>query len=247
MVKQLTGRFQKDNSVVEGTVKDGFVYPFSSDTPFPLNNATILVPCTPTKIVCVGRNFKSHADERKKEIPKEPLLFLKAPSSLLAYGEIIILPPESDRVEFEGEIGVVIGKRCKRILDSEDPWIYVKGITAVNDVTARDLQERDGQFTRSKSFDTFCPVGPFILIGRPAEPISLVTKLGDIEVQKGNSAEMAFPIPFLVRYISRMMTLEEGDVIATGTPAGTAPLEHDNLISIQVDEIPPLINNVKRF
>ena len=176
----------------------------------------------PSKIVCVGRNYLEHARELGNDVPAEPLIFLKPPSSLIDGGESIILPPQSEQVEFEGEIGLVVGKRLRHA--SEDEAVAgIAAIVAINDVTARDLQRKDSQWTRAKGFDTFCPVGRPRAGAVSADDLSkleVITRVNGKERQRGKSAEMAFPLPFLVSYISQIMTLEPGDLIATGTPAG---------------------------
>lgn len=177
----------------------------------------------PTKIVCVGRNYAKHAAELGNEVPERPLLFLKPPSSVIGEGEPIVRPPESSRVEHEGEIGVVIGVRCSRVAEGEAMG-FVAGYCALNDVTARDLQRADGQWSRAKGFDTFCPVGP--TAAAKVDPGALeVTCSVDGELrQRGFTRDMAFPIPYLISYISGIMTLEPGDIVATGTPEGVGEL-----------------------
>ena len=204
-----------------------------------------LVPVVPSKIVCVGRNYREHAAELGNKMPDEPLLFLKAPSALIANGESIELPPESNQVEHEGELGVVIGRRTRNVSADDDPLSYVLGYTCVNDVTARDLQRKDVQFTRGKSFDTFCPVGPSIVTG--LDPLNLVvtTRVNGVVKQKGKTSDMAFPVPFLIRYISNIMTLLPGDLIATGTPAGVSRMRDGDAVEVEIDEIGILRNTVK--
>jgi 2-keto-4-pentenoate hydratase/2-oxohepta-3-ene-1,7-dioic acid hydratase in catechol pathway len=212
---------------------------------FSLGQIEIIAPVTPSKIVCVGRNYAEHAAELGNEVPKEPLLFLKPPSSIIGPEESIILPEVSQQVEHEGEIGVVIGRRAKDIGNDVDPMDFVFGLTTVNDVTARDIQRRDVQFTRGKSFDTFCPVGPEIVSGLNPEELEIRTIVNGVIRQRGLTSEMVFPIAYLVRYISRMMTLMPGDLIATGTPSGVGPLKHGDLVDVQVSGIEPLRNPVK--
>jgi len=174
----------------------------------------------PSKVVCVGRNYAEHAVELGNAVPKEPLLFLKAPSALIFDGDDIVIPRQSVQVEHEGELAVVISKTCKNLADDDDPLDYVLGYVCLNDVTARDIQRKDVQFTRGKSFDTFCPVGPHIETELDVSDIRVVTRVNGITKQNGRTSQMVFPIPFLIRYISNMMTLNAGDVIATGTPQG---------------------------
>jgi 2-keto-4-pentenoate hydratase/2-oxohepta-3-ene-1,7-dioic acid hydratase in catechol pathway len=198
----------------------------------------------PGKIVCVGRNYRDHAKELGNEVPVEPLIFLKPSSSVIADGEAIVLPPLSRQVEHEGEIGVVIGRRLRRVVDDKEAWKGVQGIIAVNDVTARDLQKRDGQWTRAKGFDTFCPVGTVGAV--PADPstLSVVTRVNGTERQRSTAAEMVFDIPTLIRYISAVMTLEPGDIIATGTPAGVGPLSDGDVVEVEIEGVSRVRNPV---
>jgi 2-keto-4-pentenoate hydratase/2-oxohepta-3-ene-1,7-dioic acid hydratase in catechol pathway len=209
-----------------------------------LDEVKLLAPVAPSKIVCVGRNYREHAAEMGNKMPDEPLLFLKAASAIIASGEQIELPSASQQVEHEGELGVVIGRRARKVPQNEDPLSYVFGYTCVNDVTARDLQRKDVQFTRSKSFDTFCPVGPWIETGIDPANVVLETRLNGEVKQKGNTADMAFPVAFLIRYISEIMTLYPGDLIATGTPAGVSRMKHGDMVEIEVAGIGVLTNPV---
>jgi len=178
-------------------------------------------------------------------VPSEPLLFLKAPSAIINSGEAIRLPSQSQQVEHEGELAVVIGRRCKSIADDDDAMQYVLGFTCLNDVTARDLQKKDGQFTRAKSFDTFCPVGPFIETELQLDQVSLTTRVNGEVRQFGRTWQMVFPVDFLIRYISNMMTLMPGDVIATGTPSGVARLEKGDVCEVEIEGIGILRNPVE--
>lgn len=216
----------------------------SGQNVIPLSEIKLLPPVIPSKIVCVGRNYREHAAELGNQMPTEPLLFLKAPSAIIGTGEAIKLPPQSLQVEHEGEIGVVIGRKAFQIAEAEDPLQYVFGYTCVNDVTARDLQKKDVQFTRAKSFDTFCPVGP--VIATDVDPINaLLTTRVNAEIrQQARANLMAFSIPFLIRYISHVMTLLPGDLIATGTPAGVSRLVDGDVIEVEVEGIGILKNNV---
>lgn len=218
-----------------------------SEEKIPLENVSILAPVTPSKIVCVGRNYVDHAIELGNRMPDEPLLFLKAPSSVVGCGDNIVLPEESTQVEHEGELGIVIGRTASRIGKDEDPLTYVMGYTCVNDVTARDLQRRDVQFTRAKSFDTFCPVGPWIETGINPEDLTITTRLNGVVKQHARTSAMAFSVPFIVRYISQMMTLNPGDLIATGTPAGVSKLSEGDEVEVEVEGIGVLMNRVKRI
>lgn len=197
----------------------------------------------PGKIVCVGRNYVEHAKELGNEMPKEPLLFLKPPSSVLAPDGTIELPPESQKVEFEGEIGVVVGERLRRA-DEAAARRAIRGIVALNDVTARDLQRSDSQWTRAKGFDTFCPIGPEASAPDDLSTLEVVTRVNGAERQRGSASQMAFPIPTLLAYISRVMTLEPGDVVATGTPAGVGPLTAGDVVEVEVVGLSSVRNTV---
>jgi len=199
----------------------------------------------PSKIVCVGRNYAEHAKELGNEVPSEPLLFLKAPSAIIGNNEAILLPSQSGQVEHEGELAVVIGKNCKDISDDEDPFKYVLGYTCLNDVTARDIQRNDVQFTRGKSFDTFCPIGPFIETDLDVSDIRVITAVNGIIKQDGRTSDMVFPVDFLIRYISRQMTLNAGDVIATGTPPGVSRMIGGDVCEVTIEGIGTLRNTVQ--
>lgn len=201
-------------------------------------------PIRPSKIVCVGRNYREHAAELGNKMPDEPLLFLKAPSAIISSGDEIVLPGASQQVEHEGELGVVIGRVARNIASNEDPLSYVLGYTCVNDVTARDLQRKDVQFTRGKSFDTFCPVGPWIETDIDPANVTVETRLNGEVKQKGNTADMAFSVAFLIRYISEIMTLYPGDLIATGTPAGVSRMKPGDIVEVEVAGIGVLRNHV---
>ena len=209
-----------------------------------LDEVKLLAPVAPSKVVCVGRNYREHAAELGNKMPDEPLLFLKAPSSVIGTGDSIELPVASQQVEHEGELGVVIGRVARKLSSSDDPLSYVFGYTCVNDVTARDLQRKDVQFTRGKSFDTFCPVGPWIETGIDPSNVAVETRLNGEVKQKGNTADMAFPVAFLIRYISEIMTLYPGDLIATGTPAGVSRMKHGDTVEVEVSGIGVLRNGV---
>jgi 2-keto-4-pentenoate hydratase/2-oxohepta-3-ene-1,7-dioic acid hydratase in catechol pathway len=211
----------------------------------PKNDARFLAPVAPSKIVCIGRNYREHAAELGNKMPEEPLLFLKAPSAVIGDGEYIELPPQSKQVEHEGELGVVIGKTARNIHHDHDPLGYVLGYTCVNDVTARDLQRKDVQFTRGKSFDTFCPVGPFIVAGLNPDTLTVTTRLNGAVKQNGNTSDMAFPVAFLIRYISHIMTLNPGDLIATGTPAGVSAMQEGDVVEVEIAEIGVLKNSIR--
>lgn len=201
---------------------------------------------SPSKIVCVGRNYAAHAKELGNDVPAEPLLFLKAPTSLVLPGGSIMLPPLSERVEHEGELAVVISNKCKDLGPADDWKDHVKGFTCLNDVTARDLQRKDGQFTRAKSFDTFCPIGPFIETDLDVEDIHVQTRVNGQVRQSGRTADMVFAVGHLIRYISQMMTLLPGDIIATGTPEGVGPLNDGDVCEVEIDGIGVLRNEVRK-
>jgi 2-keto-4-pentenoate hydratase/2-oxohepta-3-ene-1,7-dioic acid hydratase in catechol pathway len=230
-------------ALADGETMVSFPNPRTGEA-IPISAVKFLAPVTPSKIVCVGRNYREHAAELGNKMPDEPLLFLKAPSAIIATGDCIELPPQSQQVEHEGELGVVIGRQARKLADDEDPLSYVLGYTCVNDVTARDLQRRDVQFTRAKSFDTFCPVGPFIVDG--LDPLNLVvtTRVNGTGKQSGRTADMAFSVPFLIRYISNIMTLYPGDLIATGTPAGVSPMNDGDVVEVEIEGIGVLQNTV---
>ena len=200
----------------------------------------------PSKIVCVGRNYLEHARELGNELPAEPLIFLKPPSSLIDGGESIVLPPQSEQVEFEGEIGVVVGRRLRHASE-DDAVAGIAAIVAVNDVTARDLQRKDSQWTRAKGFDTFCAVGKPHVGATSVSALAtleVVTRVNGKERQRGRSADMAFSIPFLISYISHIMTLEPGDLIATGTPAGVGRLDPGDIVEVEVLGVSMVTNPV---
>jgi 2-keto-4-pentenoate hydratase/2-oxohepta-3-ene-1,7-dioic acid hydratase in catechol pathway len=211
----------------------------------PLAEVRLLAPVAPSKIVCVGRNYLEHAKELGNPLPDAPLLFLKAPSAVIASDNPIELPPESSRVEMEGELGVVIGRQARRLKEDDDPLAYVLGYTCVNDVTARDLQRADVQFTRAKSFDTFCPVGPCIETSIDPCDVQLTARLNGEIKQSARTSAMAFSVPFLLRYISHMMTLQPGDLICTGTPAGVSKLSIGDVVEVEVEGVGVLRNEVK--
>ncbi len=215
----------------------------------PLVATRLLAPCTPTKIVCVGRNYRDHARELGNEVPTEPLFFLKPASALLPPGEPILLPKLSQRVDFEGELAVVIGAPCSHLQQGEDIRPYIFGYTCLNDVTARDLQKTDGQWTRAKGFDTFCPVGPAIVPQpkageRPWDGLRVETRLNGELRQQGNTSDFIFPLDAILRAITAVMTLEPGDIVATGTPAGVGPLAAGDTVSVTIEGIGTLENPV---
>jgi 2-keto-4-pentenoate hydratase/2-oxohepta-3-ene-1,7-dioic acid hydratase in catechol pathway len=210
-----------------------------------LADAKLLVPVRPSKIVCVGRNYREHAAELQHEVPSEPLLFFKPPSSLLASGGTIRRPKLSQRVDYEGELGVVIGRKCFKLGADEDVRPYILGYTCVNDVTARDLQNKDDQWARAKGFDTFCPVGPAVTDEiDPWAGVGVETRVnGDVR-QQGNTRDFIFSLEVIIRYIADVMTLFPGDLIATGTPKGVGPVVAGDVIEISVEGAGTLRNPV---
>lgn len=227
--------FQYKETVYWGVVKNELVFPIDNFSDlaerenqikltesFDIASVKLLPPVTPSKIVCVGRNYAEHAAELGNAVPKEPLLFLKAPSSIVTEGESIIIPKQSNQVEHEGELAIIIGRTCKNLSDADDPLENVFGYVCLNDVTARDLQRADVQFTRAKSFDTFCPIGAFIENDLDVSDLWVTTKVNGVIKQDGRTSQMTFPIPLLIIYISKQMTLNPGDIIATGTPSGVS-------------------------
>ncbi|HEY9724061.1 MAG TPA: fumarylacetoacetate hydrolase family protein [Oscillatoriaceae cyanobacterium] len=202
------------------------------------------LPVRPSKILCIGRNYAEHAAELGNEPPPEPLVFLKPPSSLIAHGEAIVLPALSERVDYEGELAVVIGQRC-RCVPEEQAMAVVSGYTILNDVTARDLQKKDGQWTRAKGFDTFAPCGPRVVSALDPSDLELKTLVNGHLRQHARTSQMIFKLPRLIAYISRVMTLEPGDLISTGTPSGIGPLAAGDTVEVWVEGIGSLTNPVR--
>ena len=210
-----------------------------------LTEAALLAPVRPSKIVCVGRNYREHAAELDHEIPTEPLLFFKPPSSLLPPGAEIRRPRISERTDYEGELGVVIGKACRKLGPGEDVHPYILGYTCGNDFTARDLQNKDGQWTRAKGFDTFCPVGPVVTDEiDPWAGVGVQTRVNGQVRQDGNTRDFIFPLDVVIRYITQAMTLFAGDLVLTGTPKGVAPVIAGDVIEVSVEGIGVLWNSV---
>jgi 2-keto-4-pentenoate hydratase/2-oxohepta-3-ene-1,7-dioic acid hydratase in catechol pathway len=211
--------------------------------PMPLSAATLLPPVTPSKIVCVGRNYRDHAKELGNDVPTEPLLFFKPPSSLLAPGGVVRMPAASSRVDFEGELALVIGRRTTKLAPDADWRSVVRGYTVANDVTARDLQKTDGQWTRAKGFDTFCPVGPIVSDQLdPEAGVELETRVNGELRQHGSTLDLIFSIPALLAYISAAISLEPGDLILTGTPAGVGALQPGDRVDVAIAGLGILTN-----
>lgn len=202
----------------------------------PRAGAKLLPPVSPSKIVCIGRNYRAHAEELGNAVPDEPLLFLKPPSSLLAPHDQVVLPPQSQRVEHEVELGVVIGKRAQGI-DAEHAADHIAGYTVVGDITARDLQKSDKTWTRGKGFDTFCPVGPLLVCDIDASALRIACTVNGEVRQDGNTRDMVFSPATLIAYISHVMTLEPGDLIATGTPEGVGGLTDGDEVVMSIETV----------
>ena len=211
---------------------------------WPLDQIKFLPPSAPSKIVCVGRNYSDHAKELGNAVPTLPLIFLKPASSVIAPEEPIVLPRISQRVDYEGELAVIIGRSCYRLEDDESAAPYILGYTCLNEVTARDLQKLDGQFTRGKGFDTFCPFGPVLETQLAPSGVTVETYQNGIRKQSGHTSEMIFSVDVIIRFIAQVMTLEPGDVIAAGTPSGVGPLAAGDVVEVSVGGIGTLRNPV---
>ena len=210
----------------------------------PLSLANLEAPLQPSKVVAIGRNYRAHAAELDNVVPERPLIFLKAPSSVIGPGKRILLPPDSERVEHEAELGIVIARRCRHIPADEFSSV-VAGYIALNDVTARDLQKSDGQFARGKGFDTFCPIGPWLETELDPFDVEVVCRVNGEVRQLGRTSQMVFAIPTLVAAISRVMTLLPGDVIASGTPAGVSRLYDGDVVEVEIEGLGVLQNHVR--
>ena len=204
-----------------------------------------MIPVRPSKIIGIGRNYVAHAQELGNPMPAVPIIFFKPPTSLIGDGDTIVLPGVSQRVEFEAEIGIVIGRRLRNA-DPEAAERGIGGYTCVNDVTCRDLQQTDGQWGRAKGFDTFCPVGPRVADGLDWRTLELFCRVNGVERQRARATDMHFSIPHLVSFVSGIMTLEPGDLIATGTPAGTAPMQDGDRVEVEIPGVGVLANTVRK-
>jgi 2-keto-4-pentenoate hydratase/2-oxohepta-3-ene-1,7-dioic acid hydratase in catechol pathway len=216
----------------------------ATDRAWPLAEVKLLPPVIPSKIVCLGRNFREHAAELGHDVPKEPLIFLKPPSAIIGPEEPIVLPAISQRVDYEGELAVAIGRLCSQLAPDDDVRTYILGYTCLNDVTARDLQKADVQFTRAKGFDTFCPLGPVIETDLDLTAVIIQTYVNGQRRQSARGTEMIFPVDAIIRWVSRMMTLVPGDVLATGTPAGVGQLHGGDMVEVVVGGVGTLRNPV---
>jgi 2-keto-4-pentenoate hydratase/2-oxohepta-3-ene-1,7-dioic acid hydratase in catechol pathway len=238
----ITRRLLKPPEETAGDIED---LPSKRMDHLALTEARLLTPVRPSKIVCVGRNYREHAAELGNEVPVEPLIFFKPPSSLLAPGQEIRRPKISERVDFEGELAVVVGKNCFKLGDSEDVRTYILGYTALNDVTARDLQKKDGQWARAKGFDTFCPVGPVVTDEiDPWAGVGVGTRVNGEVRQQGNTRDFIFSLEAIFRHITGAMSLVRGDIIATGTPSGVGPVVAGDVIEVSVEGVGTLRNSV---
>ena len=246
-------RFESHGHIHYGVLGEGGISPIEgdpfqddykvSDLIYSLTSCRLLAPCEPSKIVAYGVNYKSHSDEMGSHLPEEPLMFLKPTTSVIGPDQEIVHPPISKRVDFEGELGVVIGDIAKNV-SREDAMNYVFGYTCLNDVTARDLQQKDGQWTRGKGFDTFCPFGPWIETELSPEKLHLQTRLNGEVKQDTDTSYMIFPTDVLISFASQVMTLLPGDVIATGTTAGVGPMQPGDVVEVEIEGIGVLRNTV---
>lgn len=246
-------RFRYRKKILYGVLKEEFLFPVKGSifrdftiegSPIPVAEVTLLPPVEPSKIIGIGRNYHDHAQEFGNPVPAEPMIFLKPPTSVIGPDDTICYPEMSGRVDYEGELAVVIRKKA-RLLGEEIPLDpYILGYTCFNDVTARDLQTKDVQFTRAKSFDTFAACGPCIVTDLDPSAVQVKTFLNGKLRQSGNTRSLIFSIPYLIRFLSRIMTLTPGDIIATGTPGGVGPMEPGDRVDVQVEGIGTLSNTV---
>ncbi len=237
------GRFRHKHLVFNGEVIDNTVHSTIGGKEYRLEDLKVMPPCTPTKIVCVGVNYAEHAKELNERMSDEPTIFLKPPSSLLAHGEAIIYPKQSQRVDYEAELAIVIGRRTRHV-KAEKAKHHIMGYTCFNDVTARDLQRKDVQWTRAKGFDTFAPAGPFIATDIDPGNLKIQSRLNGQVKQSSSTGDMIFDVYRLVEFISGIMTLETGDIIATGTPPGVGPMSVGDTIEVEIEGIGTLMNKV---
>ena len=246
-------RFQHEDKVRHGLLREEKLYPVRgsifgkfqvAEKGFPISGVVLLPPVEPTKIIGIGRNYKAHSRELGNPVPQEPLLFLKPPSAVIGPGGVIRCPAMSDRVDYEGELAVIIGKTARRLSAAAEAGKFILGFTCFNDVTARDLQFKDVQFTRAKSFDSFAAIGPCIVTGIDPGQLRVKTFLNGRLRQSASTRNMVFPVSYLVHYVSHIMTLYPGDVITTGTPAGVGPMVPGDRVDVQIEGIGTLSNTV---
>ena len=238
------GRFVVRGELFEDyfEIKDGMI--IADGDKFSVNDVKFLPPVIPEKIVGVGLNYRDHAEELGMKVPEEPVLFMKSPSSIIGDGDYIVLPEKSQRVDYEGELAVVIGERCRDV-GADEAEDYILGYTCFNDVTARDLQQSGWDWSISKSFDTFSPLGPYVAVSVRPDNLEIKTYLNGKVVQSSNTSNLIFNVYSLVSYISSLMTLKEGDVITTGTPAGVGRLESGDTVRVEIEGIGSLTNYVR--
>ncbi len=243
----MIGRFRSKDEVFYGEIENGHVYPKGGTSAgiYELSELRILPPSSPSKIVCVGLNYKDHAEELHMKVPEKPVLFLKPPSAVVGHEDKIIYPESSSRVEHEAELAIVIGKRCKNIPASKAVDV-IAGYTCFNDVTARDLQQKDGQWTRAKSFDTFAAFGPYLAFPDEIDitDAKIACRVNGETRQASSTSNLIFDIPYLIEFITEIMTLEVGDVIATGTPPGVGELQRGDIVEVEIQGIGILRNEV---
>ena len=244
---QIVGLLQAPEEDLRFRIEHGSSFIFNSRfEDIPLSAADLLAPVTPSKIICVGRNYREHAQELGNEVPAEPLLFFKPPSALQRPEAVVVLPAAAERVDYEGELALVIGKRTRNLKPGDDWRNVVRGFTVANDISARDLQKKDGQWARAKGFDTFCPVGPVVSDELDIEAgVTLETRVNGELRQQGSTLDFIFPVPELLRYISAIFTLEPGDLILTGTPAGVGPLKAGDRVEVSIAGLGTLANPVE--
>jgi 2-keto-4-pentenoate hydratase/2-oxohepta-3-ene-1,7-dioic acid hydratase in catechol pathway len=249
-------RFRYRKKILSGILKEEFIFPLKGsvfgdfrigDSPIPMSEVILLPPVVPSKIIAIGANYRDHAQEMGRPLPEEPLLFLKPPSAIIGPNDFIAYPRMSKRVDYEGELAVVIRKKAKGLADDAPVEGYILGYTCFNDITARDLQSKDVQFTRAKSFDTFAACGPCIVTDLDPSALHVKTFLNGKLRQSGNTRNLVFSVPYLVRFISRIMTLCPGDIISTGTPSGIGPMLPGDRVDVQIDGIGTLSNQVMRI
>ena len=242
-------RFQTEQGIFSGIIEGDAIRPGGANPARGeerLSNVRLLAPCSPSKIVAVGLNYRDHAEELNMKLPEEPLLFLKPSSSVIGPGDTVIMPPQSARVDYEAELAIVIGKEAKRVPE-KDAGAVILGYTCLNDVTARDLQSKDGQWTRAKGFDTFCPIGPWIDTDIDPSDLKIDLLLNGVIKQSSRTSNLIFSPDKLVEFITNVMTLYPGDVIATGTTSGIGPMADGDTVEVRIEGIGSLTNRVESW
>lgn len=242
-------RFQTERGIFSGVIEGDAIRPGGANPALReerLSNVRLLAPCSPSKIVAVGLNYRDHAEELNMKLPEEPLLFLKPSSSIIGPGDTVIMPPQSARVDYEAELAIVIGKEAKRVPE-KDAGAVILGYTCLNDVTARDLQSKDGQWTRAKGFDTFCPIGPWIDTDIDPSDLKIDLLLNGVIRQSSRTSNLIFNPNKLVEFITSVMTLYPGDVIATGTTSGIGPMANGDTVEVRIEGIGSLTNRVESW